>query len=308
MIFSMKHTKKTSTKFNHKTRRFLTLAAVKTALGALPVLYLLIMCNAMLGQEQEEVPYFLEDFADGDATDGSPVTWEVIPMWGATSSAEVVRRSYTLTTEGRSVISPIEPVLIGDVSIRLLVRGLNQQPDTIMVSSHWQNEGDDSYMAGVNDHGLTLWEGNGTPTPKMIQFKFDGSFNPWGDKDVYIQFDVVGKKLSLTAWAYGTKKPSRPQISATASTILPPGRVGITVADATIAVRSFNAIRIGNSLPPTLSWERVERGVLRFTIPSGYLLQSSQTMGALQWIDHQGAGTIEVNLSEPAKFFRLRTQ
>lgn len=304
----MKRAKTNSTKPKQKNRRFSTLAVVRTALRALPILTLSLLWGATLAQGQKEVPFFEEDFADGNATDGSPVTWEVLPTSGATGSAEVDRRSYILTTEGRSGISPIEPDLIGDVSIRVLLRGLSQEPHTIMVFARLQDEESDSYMAGVNEHGLTLWEGNGTPMPKMLTFSFSSTFNPWGDKDIYIQFDVRGKGLSLTAWPYGSKKPSRPQISATASKDLPPGRVGISVRDAKIAIRSFNAIRIGNSLPPTLHWEHIEGSVLRFTIPSGYVLQSSQTMSSLQWTDLPGNETIEVDLSGPAKFFQLRGQ
>ena len=255
----------------------------------------------------DESPFFREDFKDGDATDGAPVTWEINPLYGAEASGEVIDGSYILTTNGRSTVWTDESAPIGDVSIRVLLRGLSSEPHSILIVSHGNSDGS-SYMASINDHGLTLsMATSSNPFPKFITGLIDGSFNPF-TQDMNIQFDSEGKELSITAWPLESPKPSKPQLTGTAPIALKAGRVGINTQTHQIAIRSFEAIQIGGSPAPTLTWKSVGQNKLQFNIPQGYVLQNRPRLASPQWTDIEGSGTIELSTSEEAAFFQLRSQ
>ena len=260
-------------------------------------------------------PFFLEDFEDGDAGDGNPVTWALTSVSAPGSTGRVVNESYYLTAGGdSSVYSTVwagDYPSIGDVSVRAIVRGLSMSgtDGTIVVFARQQplELGRESYWGAVTPLGLHTGMNTGPSTRSILGTRGDTSLNPFG-KDTNVQLDVVGRRISFTVWPVGSRKPSSPQLSSTAPSALPSGRVGFSTNARQIKILSFDAIRIGNSLQPTLNWEQVDGNVLRFTIPEGYILQSSPTADSPQWSDVNGTGSIEVIASDPAKFFQLRTQ
>jgi hypothetical protein len=199
-------------------------------------------------------PFFLEDFEDGDASDGEPVTWAIQALDGAVGTGIVSDGSYVLTTTGRCTLVPDGFDSIGDVSIRTLVRGLSTESEGIMAVAHLQPDGRSAYLASVSEIGhIALWYSTQTTTtlPNLITYMADSSLNPF-EKDLNVQFDVLGAELSLTVWALGSPKPSQAQLTATAPIVLPPGRVGINTQAKQIAIRSFDAIRIFS--PPIAHW------------------------------------------------------
>lgn len=200
---------------------------------------------------------------------------------------------------------------IGDVSVRAIVRGMSMSgtDGTIVVFARQQplELGRESYWGAVTPLGLHTGMNTGPSSRSILGTRIDSSLNPFG-KDTNIQLDVVGRRISLTVWPVGSRKPSSPQLSSTAPSALPPGRVGFSTNARQIKILSFDAFRIGNSLQPTLNWEHMEGQVMRFTIPEGYILQSSPTADSPQWSDVNGTGSIEVIASTPAKFFQLRSR
>lgn len=232
-------------------RGFPTLTWIRETRPMLPVLSAILMLASPGNLAAADVPFFLEDFEDGDATDGSPVTWVPGSTFAAGSTGTVVGGSYVLTTRGPSGVEADEPASIGDVSIRALVRGLSVGSGSyISFSAHGQPDGS-SHWALVTQLGLHTGYTVGHNSPTVVGTVFQpGAFDPFSG-DVNIQFDVVGKNLSLTVWRPGAAKPSQPQLKSTVPTTLPRGRVGFGTNYRQIAIRSFDAIRIGDSvLPP----------------------------------------------------------
>ena len=215
-----------------------------------------------------------------------------------------------LSTTGSGSVEAEDAALIGDVSIRTVVRGLSMLGDdgTIVVYARQQSAelGRASFWGAVTPLGLHTGMNTGPNSKKILGTRVNPSLNPFA-RDINVQFDVVGKKMTLTVWPIGSGKPS-PQLSSIAPSSLPPGRVGFHTNARQIAIRSFDAIRIGDSLTPTLRWENLGNDIMRFNVPNGFVLQASPAMPSPQWSIVEGAGSIDINASEPFKFFRLLGQ
>ena len=130
-------------------------------------------------------------------------------------------------------------------------------------------------------------------------------FNPFAG-DIHIQFDVVGRSLSLTVWRSGLNQPPRPQLTTTVPTTLPAGRVGFGTNYRQVAIHGFDAVRF----QPTLRYSSYQRDGARYLrflqIPTGYTLQSSPSLPAPEWSDIPGSDSIEVPTSGSGLFFQLR--
>jgi hypothetical protein len=123
-------------------------------------------------------------------------------------------------------------------------------------------------------------------------------------------FPAICASLFLSV-SNGVAAPFRqayPQLTSTAPSSLSPGRVGFHTNARQIAIRSFDAIGIGDSLTPTLGWENLTGNILRFPVPVGFVLQSSRAVASPEWSVIEGSGSIDVNASDPFKFFRLLGQ
>ena len=255
-------------------------------------------------------PFFLEDFEDGDAGDGSPVKWVANPNSTAGSTGAVIDGAYVLSTTGHGSAEVSEPGLIGDVSIRATLRGLSMSDDdgTIVVYARQQSDqlGGESYWGAVTPLGMHTGMNTGPSSRKILGTMVNPSLNPFS-RDINVQFDVVGRKLTLRVWPRGSSKPN-PQLVSTAPSSLPPGRVGFHTNAREVAFHSFDAIRIGNSLTPILRWENLGGDVLRFTVPIGFVLQSSPSATSPQWSVVEGTDSIDIDASGAFKIFRLLGQ
>jgi hypothetical protein len=289
------------------------LSSIPKALCALLALSSILMVTHVPAQGAEEIPFFLEDFEDGDAGDGNPVTWVMWERSAAGSTGAVSDGSYVLTTAGdSSSVVAQEFASIGDVSIRVLARGLEVGSGSyIVLFADVQADGR-SHWALVTQEGLHTGSGLSGRSGIIGTVFQPGAFDPFTG-DVNIQFDVVGTKLSLTVWRLGSPKPSQPQLTSNAPR-LAPGSVGFGTDCRQIAIRSFDAIQIPPPPPPRprrLSWERVGGNVLRFTIPTEYDLQSSPSMDSPQWsvagVPNR-QGQLDVTVSDSAQFFQLRSK
>ena len=290
--------------------RFTNVNSISKILMVFSFVFSILVSAAVVAQEAEENHFFLEDFEDGDAMDGNPISWSVVPQFGASSQGEVIDGSYVLDTRGRCTVRSDDSILMNDVSIRVQVRRLSPENDSILVAAHGQEDWR-AYIASVNDTGMHLWISTGmNPVPTSLSLKLTTDFNPY-KKDINLQFDVVGKKLSLTAWAEGFTKPSRPQLTTTAPNLLPPGFVGINTDAPKIAIRKFDAIRIGNSLPFRLEFKMYDLQTIEFSVPIGYILESSPTLDSGPWTIAEGkkwGRTLRVPTNSPFKYFRLAVE
>lgn len=166
-------------------------------------------------------PYFFDDFEDGNATDGRPVSWvpEVPPYDGGTR--QVIDGDFVVTPGDTPFVSSLgtsyenDTVPFGvtplDASIRMLVRDFSPGDFWIGVGARYRES-----------LGLGVAGGLGS-TGRIFQGWYEGSeyrsIPVWDTDidvtatDVHFQFDLIGAKMSLTVWPDGEDKPSRPQLS-----------------------------------------------------------------------------------------------
>ena len=157
-------------------------------------LVVLLCVSFSSANAQLQPPFFHDDFSDGDAEDGMPVTWIPGPV-GSLGTREVVDQNYVLTpTLDEAVVSVPEGLVFGDVSIRTQFRSSG---------SNWVgvNARSTSHFPGQNIWGTIFPDGelrigyvvNNTSTPlRITQTGWDIA-----DQDVNLQVDLFVAELSL---------------------------------------------------------------------------------------------------------------
>jgi hypothetical protein len=146
---------------------------------------------------------FSDDFNDGNAQDGTPVTWAPSSgTWDASSGDYVATGSVPR-------ISLVPAHVLGDASARAQVRVTGSIIGASIVLRRQPLFG---YAGEIRADG------------SMVIARVDGAapialgtsvvpFNPVA-QDVLLQFDAFGNKLSLWAWPVGQTMPNQPQIVA----------------------------------------------------------------------------------------------
>jgi hypothetical protein len=156
---------------------------------------------------------FFDDFEDGSATDGAPVTWT--PVTSASGSFEVIDGDFVLTRP-----SPIEEmycyvdkyVTLADTSIRTQAR---------LIPGGWWlglfargNLGEGLYIALLKNNGkLEIWRFGASVYVGSMLASADIGIDPRA-QDVLMRFDVIGNELSAWAWREGDPMPAEPQVTA----------------------------------------------------------------------------------------------
>ena len=146
---------------------------------------------------------FFEDFNDGNAGDGKPVTWaRGSGTWHASSGDYVATGSLPR-------ISRVPDHVLGDTSVRTQARVVGNVGATIAVRRPRVNQG----YAGVirPDGSMTIARVDGAVPVALGSAVVP--FNPV-QQDVMLQFDAFGNKLSLWAWPVGEAMPNEPQVVA----------------------------------------------------------------------------------------------
>ena len=146
---------------------------------------------------------FFDDFNDGNAGDGMPVTW--VPgsgTWNASSGDYVA-------TSSLPRISRVPDHVLGDTSVRAQARVVGNVGATIAVRRTRVNQG----YAGVirADGSMAIARVDGAVPVSLGSAVVQ--FNPV-KQDVMLQFDAFGNKLSLWAWPVGEPMPNEPQVVA----------------------------------------------------------------------------------------------
>src|SRR5215212_711121 len=163
---------------------------------------------------------FLDDFNDGNAGDGTPVTW--VPgsgTWDASSGDYVATGSFPR-------VSRVLEHVLSDTSARTQARVVGNVAVNLAVRRPGVNEG---YAGVIRPDGSMTIARFGVGAPVAL-----GSavvpFNPV-QQDVMLQFDAFGDKLSLWAWPVGQPMPNEPQLVAFDNSY-PQGPVGLISSSA----------------------------------------------------------------------------
>jgi hypothetical protein len=163
---------------------------------------------------------FTDNFDDGSATDGNPVSW---------IGGSVVNQDLRLTGSGITQAFVAGSEEFGDVSIRTTSRA---HIDTLGNIFHSlgpiarSTAGGESYFWGAITTNNYIAVGTWNPYADSILYlpELDST-----TMDVDLQFDVVGNQLSLWAWSddEGIPKPASPQITWQSPLALNRGSIGL---------------------------------------------------------------------------------
>jgi hypothetical protein len=167
--------------------------------------------------------FFYDDFEDGSATDGRPVSWVPVPGW-STGTREVIDGSFVHTPAGMDpnqfeMVTDVEAEVYDDVSIRsqLFIEGACVA--FIYARSTFVNRG---VATNFEVHGSAKVLTEGSFTIALSFTNQSGFFildevnvaRPDPLSDMHLQFDVMGDTMSLTGWADGEAQPTVPQLIA----------------------------------------------------------------------------------------------
>ena len=171
---------------------------------ALPVTIVCCVLTSMLCAPAASADtIFFDDFNDGNAGDGTPVTW--VPgsgTWDASSGDYVATGSLPR-------VSRVTAHVLGDTSARTQARVVGNVAANLAVRRSGVNHG----YAGVirPDGSMTIAKFGDFPPVALGSAVVP--FNPV-QQDVMLQFDAFGDRLSLWAWPVGERMPNEPQVVA----------------------------------------------------------------------------------------------
>jgi len=155
---------------------------------------------------------FLDDFEDGSATDGAPVTWS--PMPGFTGSFEVIEGDYVLTRprDIEEMYSFVDQHTLADTSIRTQARLIGSNAWWLALLARLNPEG--AYVVLMkNNARLEIWRFGSSAYIGWMLASANVGIDPRA-QDVLLRFDVIGNELSAWAWREGDPMPAEPQVRA----------------------------------------------------------------------------------------------
>lgn len=188
------------------------------------VAIVLLVANASVGGG---ATMFYDDFSDGNAEDGTPVSWSRSSDF-RTGDLHV---SNGLTLESNGALGVIAADLVlSDTSVRTQVR-LSGDGEVIggnmaLISARETDVTNGYYLAGIAPPYLAFISREPGEEPTIAINSV--SFNTLDD-DVVLQFDVMGGNLSLWVWPAGEPMPDRPTVTVTDG-LHEVGSIGLVVA------------------------------------------------------------------------------
>ena len=166
-----------------------------------------------------------DDFNDGNAGDGVPVTWTPHPATPGTydaSSGDYVLTPLDVGNDDESMLATVESSSLGDTSIR--TQG--------MVDGGGGNLGVAARVTFATLSGYTgLLDSGGN----LLLIRFDGGapsvlgatvLDINAADDAIVQLDVIGTDLGLRAWRPGDAMPAAPQVAVVDATVAVHGSAG----------------------------------------------------------------------------------
>jgi hypothetical protein len=169
----------------------------------------LILVLTLVGSVATGGIVFRDDFEDGSATDGIPVTWSPVP--GYTGSFEVIDGDYVMTrpSDIEEMYSLVNQYTLADTSIRTQAR--------LIGNAWWLLLGARSTPAGTyvilmkNNARLEIWRFGPSASSSWMLAGANVGIDP-REQDVLLRFDVIGNELSAWAWLVGDPMPAEPQV------------------------------------------------------------------------------------------------
>jgi hypothetical protein len=183
--------------------------------------------------------YFIDDFEDGNAEDGNPVTWvpQVPPLHRGVR--EVVNGDYVITPTSApgDYYFQSDSVVLGTVhdgvTIRTQARALDSAVD---LESYYlgvfarDTDGSSGVWAAIADNGrLTIGAFN-TALYEENLWSIESTLDPT-QTDVRLKFDVFEDAAALTAWAAGTNRPDAQLLVTLPAYVADEGRIGAWVGN-----------------------------------------------------------------------------
>lgn len=152
---------------------------------------------------------FYDDFEDGSATDGDPVTWE--PRVYTNGLYEVINGDYVLTPNAapQPLVAVVSGVTAQDVSLRTQIR-VNGAAFGIGLFARFL-EGSHTYQGGIDTSGDVYigWNSADTRYHNLADVFTDLRPN---QEEISLQFDVIGNVLRMYAWRSHESRPALPTV------------------------------------------------------------------------------------------------
>jgi hypothetical protein len=231
---------------------------------------------------------FFDDFEDGSATDGSPVTWADYPAPYNLGTFEVVNGDLVISPATTGPVLPAAPNyrekdvvaanrLFHDVNVLARVRALTNQPSVVgigLLDTHFTNGN-----VGVSVNSSLVFDGSRRYL--TMNREINQSFVNLGEvntpvshsaQDVNLRFSIRGNQASFSVWPDGQPEPLVPQMLRTLPSSFDnvQGRVviwaGNAVTASPVAFRFVNVVPEPATAPlavvsllATLCWTRRRR-------------------------------------------------
>ena len=155
---------------------------------------------------------FLDDFEDGSATDGAPMTWSPVP--GYNGSFDVIDGDYVLTRPSNieEMYSFVNQHTLAGTSIRTQARLIGSNAWWLALLARANIAEPSAYVILMkNNARLEIWRFGPTASSSWMLAGADVGIDPRA-QDVLLRFDVNGNELSAWAWREGDPMPTEPQV------------------------------------------------------------------------------------------------
>jgi hypothetical protein len=201
-------------------------------IAALVLSFMILSVAAYLTTPVAHAQFFRDDFEDGSATDGNPVTWVFAPEPFHLGAFTVTGNDLVISpaTQGpvpypdipnyRETGLRVEDRVYHDVDVRTRVRSNNGGVSVIgigLLDTHQRSDP----LLGTSVNGVLIFDG----TRRYMELNFEQNLNfihrqdlnttisPFAS-DVNLRFRVAGDQASFWAWPEGQAEPPVPQLTA----------------------------------------------------------------------------------------------
>lgn len=194
-------------------------------------------------------PFFVDDFEDGNATDGNPFTWlpdSITFTQAVVSNGDLVIRSDSTDRDAPGYyISELTDLRDGLFRTQLRFAEANGDFAFAGIFARNSQPSTPAYIGGIFADGrIRIVELADSlvqfPTEREISTSLDPMTN-----DVLIELELLGTRVGLRAWEPGSDRPAQPQLSFTDDT-LSEGTVGLFLdtlgGPAEVRFRSFTSV------------------------------------------------------------------
>ena len=173
--------------------------------------------------------YFVDDFSDGNADDGMPVTWS--PWYG--SGFDASSGDYEWTPIDTNMGATVNEHIYEDVSLQTQVTLSGPNGGMVFITARGNNQF--AYYAGIRPGSgdIGIWDASKSDwnvahswdTPPFLELPQSTDLDVISN-DIRMQFDLLGDTLTFAAWTAGDPRPETPQIVVSADSFST-GSVGL---------------------------------------------------------------------------------